>query len=319
MLWAGCNPRPSVGPPPAAQTYRVAITQIVTHPGIDAVREGFLSEMKRQGFIEGKDVTYELTNANGEFTNAQMIARKIAGDKLDLVFTISTPSTQAVIAALKGKPTPVVFGSITDPVGAKIVSDLKKPGGYVTGTTDVWPYDSQFSLLKTLLPRVKRVGVIFNPSEANAQSSMKLVRASTSRHSLQLVEVSISSSGEVPAAARSLVGRVDAIYVPADNTVISAIASVVKVSEQYKVPLMPGDTSNVEVGGFGTVGHSYFEVGVESGKIAAKILKGGKPGDIEVTTSNKDEYYFNVKSARATGVRIPDEFLKKAVKVYGSS
>jgi putative tryptophan/tyrosine transport system substrate-binding protein len=312
MSAVGCS-RPAA---PPVRT-RIAITQIVTHPGIDAVRLGFEAEMARLGHREGDTVEYDRTNANGDFPTAQAICNKIAASKPALLFSISTPSSQACAEALRSTSTPMVFGSITDPVAAGLVTSLDKPGGLITGTSDVWPVEDQFRLLQQLVPRAKTLGVIHNPAESNSQASLRLVDAAAAKLGFKVLKVPVAGSAEVGPAARSLVGRCDAIYVPADNTVISGLAAIVAVSERNKIPMMPGDTSNVEVGGFGTIGHDYSSIGAESARIADRILKGVKPGDIPVATSTVHQYYFNLKSARVTGVLIPEDLLKKAAMVYG--
>jgi putative ABC transport system substrate-binding protein len=295
---------------------RVAVTQFVTHPGMDAVRQGFLDEMTRRGFKSGQTITYDFSNANGDFPATQEIAHRIASGDFNLIFAISTPSTQSLLSALKQSHPPLVFGSITDPISAGIVKDLQHPGDSITGTTDVWPYDAQFNLLEKVVPHVQTVGVLYNPAESNSQASMKLVRAAAEMRHIRLVVVPVANSGEVPAAARSLIGRCDAIYVPADNTVISAIAAIVKIAEQNRLPMMPGDTSNIQIGGFGTIGHDYYDVGVVSGSIAARVLQGENAGDIPVATSMKESLFLNLRSAKAMGVTIPQELIDKAVKVY---
>jgi len=303
----------SVAPAPRV---RIAITQIATHPGIDAVRLGFLDEMAREGYKPGVNVDYEMSNANGDFATAQAIAKRLAASNLTLLFSISTPSTQACLQAMKTSKTPIVFGAITDPVSAGVVKSMEHPGGNVTGTADIWPIDDQFALMRQLVPKARRVGVLFNPAESNSQHSMEMVRASAPKNGFEIVTTPVASSAEVPAAIRSLVSRVDTVYIPADNTVISAIAAVVSTCEQNHVPLMPGDTSNVEVGGFGTIGHDYRSVGAESAKIAVRVLHGEVAGNIPVGVSPVRAYFFNVRSAKAMGVTIPPDLLSKAAKVY---
>jgi len=199
---------------------------------------------------------------------------------------------------------------------AGLVESLDTNSSSITGTTDSWPILDQFNLLIEVVKSAKTVGVIHNPAEANSVSSMKSVREATSKLGLNLIEVPVSSSGEVPAAVRSLVGRIDAIYLPADNTVISALPSIVSVAEGNSIPLMPGDTSNVEVGGFGTIGHSYYAIGRKSGELASMILNGTPIEDIPVTSSSVYEYYFNLKSAEKQGVIIPKSLLDRAANVY---
>jgi putative ABC transport system substrate-binding protein len=167
-----------------------------------------------------------------------------------------------------------------------------------------------------LIPSVKRIGVVYNPGETNSEANIKEVEKVCLEKNLALIKVSVANTNDVYAAAQSLVGKIDAFYVSADNTVITAMDAVVKISEAYKIPLLPGVSSNVEQGGFGTLGPNYFDIGIESAKIADKILKGSNPGEIPVSTAKNYDYFFNLKSAQLTNVVIPDSLLKLAVKIY---
>ena len=295
---------------------RIGITQIATHPGIDAIREGFLDEMRRNGYSEADGVVYQLSNAQGDMATSQAIAQKLAGDKCDLIFAISTPSSQAVAQAIKGTGIPLVFGAVTDPVAAGLVASLAHPGGNITGTSDSWPVPEQFRLLLTVAPNVRTVGLVYNPGETNAESNVKAVEEACSTLGLRVVTVPVSSTNEVQQAAQSLVGRCDALYVPADNTVIAAMDAVVRVSEENKLPLLPGVSSSVEQGGFGTLGPNYRDIGVESAKLAQEILRGQAPRNIPVATAKRFELFFNLRSARASGVNIPQSLIDRAAKVY---
>ncbi|MDO8142198.1 MAG: ABC transporter substrate-binding protein [Candidatus Brocadiales bacterium] len=297
--------------------FTVGITQIATNPGIDAIRQGFLEEMKKLGYEEGVNINYYQTNANGDMAVAQSIAQKYVSDKCDLIFPITTPSSQACAKAIKGTDIPLVFGAVTDPVAAGLVDSLESPGGNISGTSDKWPVAEQFGLLLQLVPNVKKIGVIYNPGETNSEANIKEVEKVCYTRNLALVKVPVSNTNEVYAAAQSLVGRCDAFYIPADNTVITAMEAVVKVSEQNKIPLLPGVSSNIKQGGFGTIGPDYYDIGVESAKIADKVLKGKKAGDIPVATAKRFEYFFNKRSAEATGVNIPSELFEQEVaKVF---
>jgi putative ABC transport system substrate-binding protein len=296
--------------------YYIGVTQLMTNPGIDAIRDGFLAEMKRLGYEEGKNVEYSLQNAQGDNMVSQSIAKKFVSDKCDMIFAITTPSAQVCAKEIKGTDIPMVFGAITDPIASGVVASLEKPGGNITGTSDAWPTNEQFDLLLQLVPTVKRIGVVYNPGETNSEFNMKEVARVCADKNLQLISVPVSNTSEVLAAAQSLVGRIDAFYVSADNTVITAMDAVVKVSEQNRIPLLPGVSSNVEQGGFGTLGPNYYDIGVEAAKIADRIIKGEKPGDIPVSTAKNFDYFFNLESAKATGVVIPQELLNKASQIY---
>lgn len=312
FAFSGCGKQS----PATKQPVRIGITQIATHPGIDAIRKGFLDEMKKLGHEEGKDVTYDQSNAQGDMPTAQTIAQKLVQEKCTLIFAISTPSSQAVAKAIKGTDIPLVFGAVTDPVSAGLVTSMENPGGNISGTSDQWPVERQFDLLLQLVPSVKKIGVVYNPGETNSEANLKIVEKVCNARNLEVIKASVANTNEVQMAAQSLVGKCNAIYVPADNTVIAAMPTVVKVSEQNKIPLLPGVSSNVEQGGFGTLGPDYYDVGVQSARIADQVLRGKKAGEIPVAVAQRFEYFFNKRSAAATGVTIPDDLLKKAAKVY---
>ena len=295
---------------------RVGITQIATHPGIDAVRQGFLDRMKEMGYNEGDNIIYDQQNAQGQMPVAQSIAQKFVTDKVDLIFAITTPSAQAAAKATQGTNIPVIFGAVTDPVSAGLVQNLERPGGNVTGTSDVWPVEDQFNLLLRLVPTVKRVGIVYNAGESNAEYNVKIAEEVCRKKGLKVVKVSIANTAEVQVATQSLAGRCDAIYAPADNTIISAMDAVVGVAESRKIPLLVGDAPSIEKGGFGTIGNDYYDIGKVSAQLADRVLKGEKPSDVPVARATSYEYFFNLHSAKKMWITIPEELLKKAKKVY---
>lgn len=305
--------------PPGSKnkTFHIGITQIVAHPGIDQVRNGFIEGLKERGLIDGKNVSYEIQDAQGQMPVAQTIAQKFVNERLDLIFPITTPSAQAVVKAAQGSGIPVVFGAVTDPISAGVVNSMDHPGDNVTGTSDVLPVKAQLELLKQVAPLVKKVGVIFDPGESNAFFTMKIMEQAAQELGLELVKAPVANTGEVMFAAQSLVGRCDALYSGASNTVAGAIEGVIKVSESNKLPLLMAASSSVEKGGFGSVGFDYFDVGKTSAELAALILlEGKKPGEIPVAKITTYKYFFNTRSAAASGVSIPKELLAKAAKVY---
>ncbi len=297
-------------------TIQIGITQIATHPGIDAIRQGFIDRMAELGYRADSNVVFDQTNAQGDMAAAQSIAQKYAQDDYDLIFAISTPSSQTCAQAIKGTDIPLVFGAVTDPVGAGLVNSMDMPGNNITGTSDKWPVASQFDLLLQLVPGVEKIGLVHNPGEANSEGNVREVESVCAERNLELVKVSVSNTNEVFGAAQSLVGRCDAFYVPADNTVIAAMESMVKISEENKIPLLPGVSSNVEQGGFGTLGPDYYDIGVVSAELAHRVLSGEKAGELAVATAERFEYFFNKRSAEASGVEIPTELLEKAAAVY---
>jgi len=292
----------------------IGITQIISHPGIDAVREGFLDGMKAAGYTKEAGTKYDFQNAQGDMSNAQKIAQKFVSDQVDLIFAISTPSTQA--AAKATKTIPIVFGAVTDPVSAGVVRSIRSPGGNVTGVSDVWPYKDQIALLLKISPDVKRLGVVYNPGESNSAFAMERIKQACKELGLKLVTAPVSGTGEVYAVAKSLVGRVDAFYSSADNTVISAVESLVKVAQEARIPCIAGESDSVQRGALATLGTNYYEVGRSSAKLATKVLGGIDPGLIPVVEETKTDLYINLKAAKAMGVSVPQDLVKKAKKIY---
>jgi putative ABC transport system substrate-binding protein len=299
--------------PATAEPAHVAITAIVEHPALDAVREGLKAGLAGHGFREGVEARYTFQSAQGAQGTAVQIARGFAGANPAVIVAISTPSAQSVAAATR--TIPVVFSAVTDPVGAKLVASGERPGGNVTGVSDMAPVAEQLALVKAILPKATRLGVLYNPGEANAVSILALVRREAARLGLSIVEATVTKSADAQSAARSLLGRADAVYVPTDNTVVSALEAVVAVCEAAKLPLFSGDTDSVARGAVASVGLNYRNVGLETAKVVARVLRGEKPADIPVANAAGTDLHLNRKAAAATGVELPADLVARAAKV----
>lgn len=288
----------------------VAISQFVEHPALDAVRKGVKDVLTEAGYVEGKGLKWSFETAQGNVATAAQIAKKFAGDTPDVIVAIATPSAQTMVASTK--TIPVVFSAITDPVGAKLVSDAMHPGENVTGVTDMTPIAAHMALVKRVVPNAKRLGVISNPGEANSVSLVALIEAEAPKAGMSVVLAAATKSGEVLAAARSLVGKVDAIYIPTDNTVVSAFEAVVKVGNEAHIPVLAADTDSVKRGAVAAAGFDYYDIGRQTGHMVVKILKGANPGDMAVEGVAKTELYLNMKSAKTQGVTLSDALIGEA-------
>ncbi len=293
----------------------VAITQIVEHPALDSVRKGVKDELENKGYIIGKNLEWQYQSAQGNPTTATQIARKFAGEEPDVIVAIATPSAQTAAAAARGIP--IVFSAVTDPIGAKLVKNLEKPGRNITGTTDMLPVKEHLNLIKTLIPNIKTIGTIYNPGEANSVTIVELVEKIAPELGLKVVKSAATKSSDVLTAARALVGKVDAIYLPTDNTVISAAEAVIKVGEQNKLPVIAADTDTVKRGAIAALGFNYYDVGRQTGVIVAQILEGKKPGDIPVQGVDKMELHLNPGAAKRMGLSLPEDLLKSAKVIIG--
>ncbi|RSD20764.1 ABC transporter substrate-binding protein [Mesobacillus subterraneus] len=298
------------------KTVKIGITQIVEHPSLDAAREGFIEALKDAGYEEGKNLKIDYQNAQGDMNNNASIAQKLVADKNDLILAIATPSAQSVVQATKDIP--VLFTAITDPVGAELVESMEKPGGNATGTSDTHPdaIKNTIAAIKKFVPDAKKVGIIYNNGEPNSVVNVKNAREALKEAGLEAVETTISASSEVKQAAESMVGRVDVMYIPKDNTVVAALESVITVANDKDIPTFVGEGDSVKRGTFASYGFDYHDLGYTTGKMAVEILKGKKPSEIPVGFPENLELIINKKAAEEEGITLTDDMLKDA-KIVG--
>jgi ABC transporter substrate binding protein. len=290
----------------------IGVIQLVEHPALDAAREGFMDGLKQAGFTEHK-VKIDVKNAQGDFATAQNIAEGFKDENVDLIYAIATPAVQAAYNVTKDIP--IVFAAVTDPVSAKVVESLDKPNTNVTGVSDMTPVEEQLKLLKQILPDAKNVGIMYNAGEINSVVQVDMAKKAAPALGLNLVEATVSTSGEVSQAAQSLVGRVDAIYIPTDNTIASSIQAVAKVANANKIPVIASEEGMVSGGALITKGINYYNLGVDAGKIAAEILNGKKPADIPVMLPQNMDIVVNKTTMGILGIKLPDDILKESKTV----
>lgn len=295
----------------------IGINQLVTHDALDAARVGFLDALKANGYEEGKNLTVDVQNAQGSQDTALTISNKFVTDKKDMIFAIATPSAMASAQATKDHPNiPVIITAVTDPVDAGLVDSLASPGTNVTGTTDMNPVKEQLALVKELTTGTK-VGILYNSGESNSEVQVVIAKAAASELGLQLEIATVSNSSEVKAAAESLSSKVDAFYLPTDNTVISAIDTVIDVARANKLPIIAGEAESVKRGALITFGLDYYNLGYQTGEMAAKLLKEGlKPKDMPVESQKQPKLYINVTEANNIGITIPQQLIDKADEKY---
>lgn len=296
-----------------AQQKSVAVTAIVEHPALDAIRDGVKSSLQAAGFEDGKNLKWQYQSAQGNTGTAAQIARKFVGDKPDAIVAIATPSAQAVVAATK--TVPVIFSAVTDPVAAKLAKDWEPSGSNVTGVSDLLALDKQMELVKQVVPNAKRVGVVYNPGEANSAVVVKELKALLPKMGMTLVEAAAPRSVDVGSAARSLIGKADVIYTSTDNNVVSAYEALVKVGQEAKLPLVAADADSVKRGAIASFGINYRDLGEQTGRMVVRVLKGEKPGDIKPEISTKLELTVNPAAAERQGVKLSDAFVKSAAHV----
>ena len=283
--------------------FRIGISQFITHQSLDATREGFVDELSKQGYVEGKNIEIDLQNAQGEQRNLKTISQKLA-ESSDVVLAIATPSAQSL--ANTTQTTPVIFSAVTDPVSAKLVESREHPGGNVTGTSDQSSdaISTQINLIKKVLPKAKTIGILYTQSEPNSVVQKDEAKRLLEEKGFTVVEKTILDSNNVKAAAESLMAEVDMVFVPTDNIISSTMETVKQVSIKHKVPVFGGSTEMVAVGGLYNYGTNYEELGRQTARMLVRVLKGEKPENIAVELPEKLELHTNQEMADALGIDI---------------
>lgn len=283
--------------------FRIGISQFITHQSLDATREGFVDELDKQGYVEGKNIEIDLQNAQGEQRNLKTISQQLA-ESSDVVLAIATPSAQSL--ANTTQTTPVIFSAVTDPVSAKLVESREHPGGNVTGTSDQSSdaISTQINLIKKVLPKAKTIGILYTQSEPNSVVQKDEAKRLLGEKGFTVVEKTILDSNNVKAAAESLMAEVDMVFVPTDNIISSTMETVKQVSIKHKVPVFGGSTEMIAVGGLYNYGTNYEELGRQTARMLIRVLKGEKPENIAVELPEKLELHTNKEMADALGIDI---------------
>jgi len=287
----------------AEKTYKIGITQIVEHPSLNAATEGFKKAINDAGL----KVEYDSQNAQSDNSLNTTIANNLVSANVDLIFANSTPSAQA--AATATSDIPIIFTSVTDAIGAQLIESMEKPGKNITGTIDLHPetISKTVAFLKEL--GAKNVGMVYNAGEQNSVAQVKEVKKVMGEQGLKVVEASAATSAEVKQATESLIGKADAFYIITDNTVVSALESVIDVANANKLPLVVGELDSVARGGLAAYGFEYFDIGYEAGQMAVKILKGeATPADTPAQYPQNLKLLINKKVADDLGIDIKDSW-----------
>ncbi|MCH9705218.1 MAG: ABC transporter substrate-binding protein [Proteobacteria bacterium] len=291
----------------------VAVSQIVEHPALDACRNGLKDGLAAAGYIEGENLKFEFQTAQGNPATASQIARQFIGESPDVLVGIATPTAQALASATK--TIPVVFSAVTDPVGAKLISNMEKPGGNVTGLSDLSPVGQHVATMLEIVPNAKTIGVVYNLGEANAVSLVELLKAEASKAGVSVLEGTVNRSADVGAATQAIVEGADIIYAITDNTVASAIAAMVKVANSANTPIFAAATSYVEEGAVAAVGFDYYQIGFQTADYVVQILKGANPGDLAARVAKGTDIVINPAAAKKLGITLPASLTANPTRV----
>ena len=299
-----------------ASSYVISVNQFVEHPALDAVLKGLQDYLQDNGV----SVEFKVHNAQANMGTATQIGQQMIGEKSDLLVAIATPSAQATVQALNKAPAnlkrPLLFTAVTDPVSAGLVEAFDKPSEYITGVSDLLPLDKHIEMIMTYKPGIKRLGVLYNAGEANSKSNVLLIKKASEEMGFTVIEATASKTADVFQAAKSLAGRVDAIFIPTDNTIVSALESVIKVGVETQTPVFAADVDSVERGAVAAMGFDYYKHGYQTGPMAEKILNGEKTENMPVEFQKELQLHINAKYSELMGIAPPEALLKKATKVY---
>ncbi|NMA11916.1 MAG: ABC transporter substrate-binding protein [Chloroflexi bacterium] len=293
---------------------KIGILQLVEHAALDAAYQGFIDSLAEDGYVDGKNIEVDYQNAQADQANLMTMSERFVKDDVDLILAIATPAAQAIAAATT--KIPILITAVTDPVAAKLADSMEKPGMNVTGTTDAGPIDKQLALLQEMFPEIKTIGVIYNSSEVNSEVQAKQAEEIAKTMGWGVRFGTITSVNDIEQVALSMVGRVQAIYAPTDNTIASAMPNLVKVAEEKKIPIMCGEPGMVEAGGLISIGIDYYKLGFQTGKMAVKILKGeAEPTSMPIESLTDADIVINLNFAKAIGYEVPQDLLDRATTV----
>lgn len=294
----------------------ISVNQFVEHPALDAVLKGLQDYLKDNGV----SAEFKVHNAQANMGTATQIGQQMIGEKSDLLIAIATPSAQATAQALSKAPAdlkrPLLFTAVTDPVAAGLVEAIDKPGEFVTGVSDLLPVEKHLEMITTYKPDIKKLAILYNAGEANSKAIVASVKELSSKFGFTVVEATAPKTADVYAAAKSLVGRCDAVFIPTDNTIVAALESVIKVGTQNKLPIFAADVDSVARGAVAAMGFDYYKHGYQTGAMAKKILEGAAPGSLPVEFQKELQLQINLKAAEAMGAPAPEMLIKQASKVY---
>lgn len=290
---------------------KIGVIQYAQHPALDQSYEGFMDALKEAGYTE-ENTDFDIKNASGEQVNCETIADKLVNDGNALIYAIATPAAQAVAA--KTTTIPVVISAVTDPATSGLAKTNEKPGGNITGVSDLTPVEKQINLLKEILPSAKKIAIMYCSAEDNSIFQANMAKDAAKKAGLDYVEATVSDSNQIQQVTESLIGKVDAIYIPTDNLLADGMATVTMVANDNNLPCIVGESGMVSNGGLATIGIDYYKLGKRAGEMAVRILKGENPAEMAIEYQPEEEcsITINETSAKQLGITIPADMLDKA-------
>lgn len=313
-LFVGCAGS-STGSTNEGKTVNIGITQIASHPALDASREGFLEALAEKGYKEGENLNIELQNAEGDIATAQLIATNFTSSKKDLIFAIATPAAQ--VAFNTTKDIPIIVTAVTDAKEAGLVQSNEKSGTNVAGTSDAVPIEQQVKLIRDLFKDAKTIGVLYNTSEVNSEIQVNDLKEAAKANGFEVVTKGITSVNDISQALDAILGSVDVLYTPADNLVASSMAIIAAQATEKKVPVVGAEEAHVQNGALITEGISYKKLGYEAGLMAVQVLEGSNISELPVKKSEETQLVINEDTMNKLAITIDQSIMERATLIKG--
>lgn len=299
------------------ESYVIGIGQFAEHGSLDNCREGFIEGLKESGIEEGVNLKIKTDNANADTSTAALIAKNFVADKVDLICGIATPMAQSAYGAAMDTKIPVVFTAVTDPIAAEFADNDKKPLGNITGTSDKLPVEQQLEMIRAVLPDAKKIGIMYTTSEVNSVSAIEEYKELAPNYGFEIIEGAISTSSDIPIAADNLIGQVDCLTNLTDNTVVSALAVILAKANEKGIPVFGSEVEQVKIGCLAAVGLDYYQLGIQTGKMAAKILKGEEEASkMSYEVIEEGSFYGNTAVATNLGITLPTDYVDNAAEIF---
>ena len=301
----------------SADSYKIGISQFAEHGSLDNCREGFLDGLKEEGIEEGKNLTVDYQNAQTDTGTASTIADSFVSGKVDLICAIATPCAASAYNSCMDTDIPVVYTAVSDPLAAGLANEDGTNVGNVTGSSDVLPVEEQLKMIRAMMPDAKKIGILYTTSEANSCSTIEEYKKLAGDYDFEIVDTGINTPADIELAATDLVTKVDCLCNLTDNTVVNALQTVLDKANSAKIPVFGSEIEQVKSGCVASMGIDYYQLGIETGKMAAKILKGeSKAQDTPYISASKAELYVNTAAADKIGMKLDEDYIKDAAQTF---
>ncbi len=319
VLTAGCGGSTSgeSGGGKEKESYTIGISQFAEHGSLDNCREGFLMGLEEEGIKEGENLTVDYKNAAADMGTAGQISDSFVSDKVDMICAIATPTAQSAYNAAMDADIPVIYTAVTDPVAAELATEDGKAVGEVTGTSDKLPVEVQLQMIRKMLPDAKKIGIMYTTSEANSLSAIEEYKDLAGTYDFEIIEKGISTTADVPLAAEDLLNKADCLTNLTDNTVVASLPTILEKADDKKIPIFGSEIEQVKIGCLAAEGLDYIALGKQTGKMAAKVLKGEeKASEMSYEIITEPGFYVNTKVAENLGITVPTDLSDSAAESF---